>query len=60
MNMFLIVIAIVTNAGELQMDSYPVDKCPEAAAFTATMDKMVTNKEMLGWNAICIPNGVGV
>ena len=32
----------------------------EAAAFTATMDKLVTNKELLGWNAICIPNGVGV
>ena len=59
MAMFFLIIAIVTNAGELQMKAYPVDKCPDAAAFTETMDKMKTNKELLGWNAICIANGVG-
>ena len=52
---FILVIAIVTNDGELQMKATPVDKCPDAAGFSATMDKLVADKKFLGWNAICIP-----
>lgn len=52
---FVFVLSIVTNEGELQMKALPVDKCPDVAGFTASMDKMKADKKFLAWNAICIP-----
>lgn len=52
---FIFVLSIVTNEGEFEMKALPVDKCPDAAAFTTSMDKMVADKKFLAWNAICIP-----
>lgn len=52
---FIFVIAIVTNAGEIQMKALPMNECPDTEAFQKTMDKYIADKQFLGWNAICIP-----
>jgi hypothetical protein len=52
---FIMVVSVLTNDGQLEMKALQVTKCPDAAAFTQSMDKMKTDKLIKEWNAICIP-----
>lgn len=50
----ILVIAIMTNEGELQMKAEQMDKCPETQAFTQVMDKFKADGKLIDWNAICV------
>lgn len=50
----ILIIAIVTNQGELEMRASYLDVCPKTAPFTETMDKMKSEGKLVEWNALCI------
>lgn len=55
LKVFIMVVSILTNDGQIEMKALRVDKCPDAVAFSQTMDKMKTNHLIKEWNALCIP-----
>lgn len=54
MKVAILILAIVTNQGELQLHSKELSVCPEKAAFTETLDKKKEAGEFIEWNALCL------
>jgi len=50
----VLIIAIVTNQGELEMKASYLEVCPETAPFSETMDKFKSEGKIIEWNAICL------
>ncbi len=55
MKFALLIIALVTNQGTLEMGVKKLEACPDKGAFTETMDKLKAEGKLVEWNAICIP-----
>lgn len=51
---FVFVIALVTNSGEMEMKGYYVNECPDNATFTASMEERRTQGEFKDWHALCV------
>lgn len=54
MSMFILILAIVTTSGELQMHTEKVKACPDEVAFVETLQKMKADGEIKDWNAQCL------
>lgn len=50
----VLILAIITNQGELEMRADYLTVCPEKIALTETLDKMKTEGKIIEWNAICL------
>jgi len=51
---FIFVLVLITNEGSLQMRAFDVPECPDVELFGQEMNKMKSNGDFIGWNAICI------
>lgn len=51
----LLIIAIVTNQGSLEMGVKKLEACPNSTEFSDTMNKLKEDGKLLAWNAVCIP-----
>ena len=51
---FVFVIALVTNSGQMEMQGYYMDKCPDKEQFSATMNERLTKGEFKDWHALCV------
>lgn len=54
MKVAILILAIVTNEGELQLHSTELSVCPEKDALTETLDKKKEAGEFIEWNALCL------
>ena len=54
MKVAILILAILSNEGELQMHSKELSVCPDKAALTETLDKKKEAGEFIEWNAICL------
>lgn len=53
----ILVIAIMTNEGNLEMRAQEMAECPDSQAFSQVMDKFKADGKLIDWNAICIHSG---
>lgn len=51
---FVFVIALVANNGQMEMKGYYVNECPNETAFTAQMEERRTQGEFKDWHALCV------
>jgi hypothetical protein len=51
---FIFVMSVITNEGNLNMKVFDVDNCPDVQMFSEEMNKLKSNGDFIGWNAICI------
>ena len=51
---FIFVIALVTNAGQMEMQGYYVKECPDTTQFSTQMEDRRTHGEFKDWHAICV------
>lgn len=54
MKIAILILAIVTNEGELQLHSKELSVCPDKAALVETLDKKKEAGEFIEWNALCL------
>lgn len=54
----ILVLAIITNEGDIEMDAKKMDQCPDKAVFSKVMDDMKADGKFIDWNALCLhPEG---
>jgi hypothetical protein len=53
MNTFLMVIAIITNQGTLDMRVYQLAECPDEKEFVQEMEKLKDSGAFIDWKAQC-------
>jgi hypothetical protein len=51
---FTFIMAVITNEGNLNMKAFDVPECPDVELFSQEMNKLKSNGDFIGWNAICI------
>lgn len=54
MKVAILILAILTNEGELQLHSKELPACPDKAALVETLDKKKAEGEFIEWNALCL------
>lgn len=54
MKVAILILAILSNEGELQLHSKELAACPEKEALTETLDKKKEAGEFIEWNALCL------
>lgn len=54
MKSFIMIVAIMTNQGDLQMRSFDVEVCPEVDPFHKAMEDLRKKGEFIEWGAMCI------
>lgn len=54
MKVAILILAILSNEGELQLHSKELSACPDKAALTETLDKKKKEGEFIEWNALCL------
>ena len=54
MKVAILILAIVTNQGELQLHSKELSACPDKTVFVETLDKKKKEGEFIEWNALCL------
>lgn len=52
--LIVFVIAIVNNSGQMEMQGYYVEKCPDKAEFSQHMNDLMQKGELKDWHAVCI------
>ncbi len=52
---FIFVISLVANSGQMEMKAYYVEKCPDKVAFETEMNQRLDNGEFKDWHALCVP-----
>lgn len=57
MKTFILVIALLTNGGELKMDATIVPSCDGKKEFVEMMEARVKAGDIKDWNAVCITSG---